>query len=488
LSAYINPEIDLLGIANNDELRLQSLSHPDEYHTVPLASAVSDVLWQQIARFKPEIVPSREGNFILVNIGNAVVHWQINDEQVSYRLDEYPATLPNPCKRAPYTCLNTQGDFSWDCSDAPEIPPIEMIALSPDEVMLLISLNEGGTEFRRVADNLLAWKIKETFLEVTFSPGSEFFIGLRPDGVIEKRKTLNGELMIALERHPSRLYDLTFSPDGTILAAGFNDGYIRVYDVFNGYMLGALTGQAFSLDFSPNGELLAAGLDDGALRVFRLNSGYYYDIEPGHLAAVTDLSFSSDGKQLLTGSQDCTVSLWDLQDRYRVMNIIPDAGNPFRILDVEFSDENLLKIISGEGNDIFLVDSSGQIELLLSSEFNITDLSFSSDDQVLGTAGVQSWIIPNPERTPAMNTLLLNPDPDFQGYALTFTLDGSVLALATHQDLEFWSVSNGIFITKLSLYETIPPSGRPMDVETSPDGTIIAVGTEDGLIHIFSIP
>jgi WD40 repeat protein len=484
LISYINPDIDLLGVFSEKELHLQSLSHQDEYQVIPLTGSVSGLFWNQISTFKVEVTPSRDGDFILMNKGNTIIHWEIRNEHITYRLDDYPTQLPDPCYNAPDTCLNTLGGFSWECSETDDIPSIEMIALTPDDVMVLISTTEDGSEFRRASDGLLSWEIKQTFTDVTFSPGSEFFFGTRPDGVIEKRRTLDGELISLLERHPSQLYDLAFSHKGTILAVGFNDKFIRIYDVINGNMLGVLTGSARSLAFSPDDRLLAGGLNDGTIRIFELDSGRYYDIAPGHQGAITDLAFSLNGEHLLSVSADCTISVWKLGNRSRIENFIPKIENPFQITEVEKLSNSNINFISGNRNGIYLLKDTELLDVLIPSESKILDLTLSPDGRYLGA--INETILSIADLTAPLYTF--DSHPVSEGYALAFSLDSSIVTLATLQGLEFWSVEDGVLLSKLPLHETLTPEGKPAAFKVSPDGSMIALGTQDELIHVFGLP
>jgi WD40 repeat protein len=484
LISYNNSDINLLEVFSKDSLRLQSLSHPDEFQVVPLTTSVSGDFWTQTSTYEAQPAPSHDGDFILMNTGKSIVYWEIQDKRVSYRLDDYSSQLPSPCSTAPETCLNAQGEFSWDCTDTSNIPPIELIALTPDDVMVLISLNEGSSEFRRASDGMLAWEIEQNFTQVMFSPGSEFFFGLRPDGVIEKRGTLDGELINTLDRHPNRLYDLAFSPDGSVLAAGFSNGFVHIYNAYNGELLGVLTGSTRSLTFSPDGELLAGGLTDGTVRIYQLDAGRFYDIPPGHLAAVTDLVFSSNGEQLLTASEDCTFSLWNLRDRYRIENITPNVKAPFKINALEMLTDGAFKFISGDQAGLFVFDNTGSLETLKVSDSGFSDLALSPDGNFLGAAGEGGSLIADLRTTPYDITTL----PFLEACAVSFTQDGSALALATRQGLEFWSVQDGSQLADCPLYEEDAPGELPAAMETAPDGSIIALGTQDGLIHIYGLP
>lgn len=486
LTTYINNAVNVVGIFSEDVLTLQSLSFQEESTMVVLPEITQELFWQYLSTYEVNIAPSADGDFILVSTGATVIHWEVTAEEVTYLLDDYPQTLSDPCYDVPDTCLNADGGYSWTCSDA-LVSPIEMIAITPDDVMVLISLNEGRSEFRSASDGMLVWEIDAYFTDITYSPGSEYFFGLREDGTIEKRSTLDGELMDSLNSHPTQLFDLAFSPDGTILAVGFNDEWVRVYDLVDGTMLGVLTGSARSLSFSPDSSLLAAGLDDGTVRIFELVEGTYYDLSPGHLAAVTDVTFTADGQQLVTGSDDCTVSIWDLADGESVVNISPDEEDPFRISEVEISDGNLLQFIAGNRGSVYRVEDSIAQQISLSAMDVVEDLKLSAGDAYLAVSGLPSYLLPNPESVLATTSLEVDPAQETAVYTAAFTSDGAVLIQATSQDLTLWSVEDSTLISSLSFYESEVPGGTPADLEVSPDGTLIALGTQDGLIHIFGI-
>ncbi len=486
-ASYAIPAINLIGILREDALILQSINYPDDLDTVQLPSDLTPGFLEQLRLNNGEIISSSTGDFILMNNGEALTHWTISDSETSYRFDNYPFVEPASCYDVPPSCINQSGTYSWDCPPSPLINPIVKVILTPDNIMMLILLNSGRTEFRRASDGLIVWDLDIQFTNITFSPGGDLFFGLRPDGTIEKRSTLDGGLIDSLNLHPSRLFDLAYSPDGTILAASFSDGWIRVFSTVNGQMLGVLDGNASALTFSPGSNWLAAGLNDGALRIFELAEGRYFDFVAKHHAAITDIAFSGDGTQLVSSSEDCTIGLWDPINRYRVRLLSPNWLDPFQVTGIKFFPGNTIQFISGNRDVIASVRGTQVDEVLLDSQFGFNDLAISQSGRWLAASGSKSWLLSLTDEGTINRSLLLE-DIEGEGTALGFSLDGSTLIIASKEDLHFWSVDPLNFYGKLSTDRVTDQKNLIVTLSVSPDGSMLALASLDGQILIFAIP
>lgn len=487
LTAYTSASLDLIGTIENEDLTLHSLSYPEEQDLLDLPAAISPAFWEQMAAQGGNVAASSNGEFILISNGGAIAHWALLAEEFTYLLDDYPNRLPDPCTQAPDTCLNAADGFSWDCDDASLQSPIGLIALTPDDVMALISRNDGLTEFRRASDSLMLWEIEATFTAVTFSPGGEFFFGLRPNNTIEKRTTLDGALIDFLDLHPGQLDSAAFSPDGGTLAAGFGDGWVRVFSTGNGQMLGVLNGNARSLQFSPDGALLAAGLVDGTVRIFILEAGSFYDLAPGHQAAVTDLAFSATGDLLFTGSDDCTISVWQVAERYRVQILVSDAQAPFRVSQVATGWDEQTQFISGNRTGVYAFAETN-LEAILLSEMTILDLTRSPNGAWLAIAGDGVHLVTLQQNSVAGARTQLDVSAPAESYAVAFNATGDLLADATLDRIHFWSPENGTRLASLPIAAYVTPENPPISLTFSPNNTLLALATADGLIQIFGVP
>jgi WD40 repeat protein len=111
------------------------------------------------------------------------------------------------------------------------------------------------------------------------------------------------------------IWDAAFSPDGRLVVLlGPNEG---------GMLLDLLTGQelpdripglgsARCAQFAPDGHLLALGRSDGTITLSEIQPSALPRTSFQQAAAVNDVEFSSDGRQLVSASADATACVWDL--------------------------------------------------------------------------------------------------------------------------------------------------------------------------------
>ncbi len=97
------------------------------------------------------------------------------------------------------------------------------------------------------------------------------------------------------------------SPDGRTLSANG-----QLWELATGKVRAALPRSVNATAFTPDGTYLASGSDDGTVSLWRLPGGKHVHTFAGHRGWVLDLAFTPDGKKLVSGSLDTTGLVWKM--------------------------------------------------------------------------------------------------------------------------------------------------------------------------------
>jgi len=224
--------------------------------------------------------------------------------------------------------------------------------ISPDGRLIAIGF-EGGTTDVWLLEGL------QRFHELAGHTGRVNTVEFSPDGTrlltadAEKAIIWNVESGKALEKgtlegeHPA-----AFSPDGTIVATALDKQHAGLWDVKSGILVQTLAGaKPLRLAFSPDGSLLAtahvkSGLRDVALWDVLEGKTVAQMIvsvgkEPLLKHAVWGLTFSPDGRLLVTGDVEPSLKVWDVGTAQRLA-AFPCEADPYA---AAFSPDSRLLVI-----------------------------------------------------------------------------------------------------------------------------------------------
>lgn len=111
---------------------------------------------------------------------------------------------------------------------------------------------------------------------------------------------------------------LALHPTQDELAIGYSDSHIRIVDLVSGELKQEWQGHdnsVFTLAFDPQGRWLLSGSRDAKLKIWEIQQGDYQLKQEvvAHLYAINHISFRPDGRYFATGSMDKAVKVWDAE-------------------------------------------------------------------------------------------------------------------------------------------------------------------------------
>lgn len=174
----------------------------------------------------------------------------------------------------------------------------------------------GGRLLRRIGNvarqtHALAWSPDGSSLAVAGgAPGAAGEVRV-VSAAGDSRSTAASRL---LERIGDVMLCVSFSPDGTRLAAGGTDGAVRVFDLSSGKRALLIEQHAdwvTAVAFSPDGTRIASASRDKSARVFDATSGEAHGAYLGHEAPVFAVAWAEDGTKLYSGGRDQEVHAWE---------------------------------------------------------------------------------------------------------------------------------------------------------------------------------
>ncbi|WP_020537476.1 caspase family protein [Lewinella cohaerens] len=277
------------------------------------------------------------------------------------------------------------------------------------------------------------------------------------------------------------IYTFGFSPDGAYVVAGGEDKTISITNLATGqvYDHQSDTDKMRSLTFSPDGKKIITRSDtDGNSKVWQLPDREVWmnnDTAPWTTLWQTNVDsnsvmavcFSPDSKQFLTGEEDGTVHIWDIEESLPSFEhnaaitgalffpngdkIITAEGNPYA------SERGKPSLISGIFPFQNVRQSMGQGFTGTPTE-NVAKIWDSSGRYLLNFQGHQSWI----------NSTSISLDGET---LLTGSNDGTAKA---------WDSSG-------SVLQTFTAHGDVLGVDISPDGKLVLTSGADSTAKLWRI-
>jgi WD40 repeat protein len=268
---------------------------------------------------------------------------------------------------------------------------------------------------------------------------------------------------------------VTFSPDGKrIASAGGWDGWIRIWDTVTGKEMWSIRGHdywAYSVSFSPDGKLLVSG-GDNDIKTWDAGTGSNLMTLRGHEAPVYTVSFSPDGKCVASCGYDNMIKVWNIATGETMMTL---RGHEQVVYNVLFTPDGKRVVSSSEDGTIKVWDMVARREFtrLVGNNSQIECVEFSPDGKRIVSAapydGIKIWDI---ESATELNTISKPPHGWTRAYSVAFSPDSKRLASGDGYGIfRTWDVATGKEITTFRSPKALITS---TSVSFSPDGKLVA--------------
>ena len=296
---------------------------------------------------------------------------------------------------------------------------------------------------------------------------------------------------------------MVFSPVGTILATAANKT-IRLWDIESGKQKKAFKGHTqliIDLSFSPDGKMLASIDFYGVIRLWDIESGKRLGTIRTRTGGLSNIEFSSDSKTLLSVFGDRSFKLWDVatfkqKQTNNVKGDEPKIDNlsklspDFQTVATSLSDR---KGWTGPDFQIGLWDvASGEFtHTLIGHTKSITSIAFSPDSNMLISSAnddtIRMWDVASGEQKLIITRQDFPSPPNVVWQTVVwdegFSSDGRILTHTTGEGhIHLWDSSTGEHKKTLKGH-----TDRIVSLSFSIDSNILVSKSKDGTVLVWDL-
>jgi WD40 repeat protein len=279
----------------------------------------------------------------------------------------------------------------WDAGTTPELRPLGRqpgLGKSLDlTATLALTAGQDGTAriWNLRSGHSTRLRHSGPVRDAAFSPSGRLVVTASADHTARVWTSSGKHLQTFI--HPGRVNTAAFSSDSKLVATGAADGRVRIWNVDSARPIATLPGRSpvDHLAFDSKRDLLAAA-SDHTVRLWSTSTWKPERILRGHHGRVVALSFSHNGKLLLTGSTDATAKVWNL-DSGRAVTL---SGHRDDLTSARFSPDDRLVATASIDHDVRLWNAltGSLVRPVLRAHFGaVSDARFSDDGRWLVSAG-----------------------------------------------------------------------------------------------------
>jgi len=372
----------------------------------------------------------------------------------------------------------------WNRQGQPQGSPLSgntqavtSIRFSPVEENLASASNDGKLilwnwkrriQKRRLGEN------SQGLRDVQFSQDGQELGTAGDDGTINVW-SLSGSLITSLKRHQEQVTSFSFSPDGQSLASASADGTVKLWHIHPRItVLNKYEDAVFMVVFKqPNGQLLLTDGERNSIKLWRSDGTFQWSRKESN--SVYSIDFSPTEDKIVTTSGN-KINLWSTQGKW-----IKTLGEHNQdVWGVSFSPDGKIVVSTGSDKVVKVWDLSGNLFAppLQGHTKGVRSARFSPDGQTLATASFDGTVRLWSNKGELRRTLNVFEN---KVYRVSFSPDSRMIAVG--------GANSVVKLWKLDGTPLPPLEGHTKgvnDVSFSPNGLLIATASDDGTLKLWS--
>ncbi len=323
---------------------------------------------------------------------------------------------------------------------------------------------------------------------VTLNADATMAVSGAADNSLKSWMVSDGAEANILTGHAGPIIALTMLPDGTAVSCG--DTSVRFWNLANGQQTRTFTAPAAitAMSLSPDGTQLVVGSANNSLAVHNPANGQVLFQLSGHLASVRSISFCGDGSRIASRSSDGEYRVWDATGQLQEARIV--VSGPTTLLAGQKPPANVFHGVafSGESDSLLLIDPGTltmRVPLLLRqliapAKTSLNSVAFLPSGKSILTAGadriVRLWNLTDGKEV-----------RQFAGHtdvvtSVAVTHDGArVVAGSVDKTVRIWKTTDAAVVATLTHTSAVRSLGL------SADSSRLAVTGDAGLVRVWDL-
>lgn len=414
----------------------------------------------------------------------------------------------------------------WDMGNPQSPSPIDTPPVSHKGVVQIVAYSPNGKILATggIDQSIMLWDLSDPYKPIQYGPpllghtSAVMSLAFSPDNRMMASGSFDGAIALwdvsdprqtiqlgQIDVYTNTINSIAFNKDGSTLTSGSKDGTIVFWDVSNPGQPDQLGpshknyGSSNCVAISKDNSFAAFGNNDGTIELWNLSNprkpNLYGSRFIGHKGAVKTLAVTMNGNTLATGGEDGIIRLWDLSNLDSPIRFdYPLTGHAGVIYSIAFSPEGGSLVSGGRDQTIRLWEISGAHQPakynppLTGHTKGVISLDFSPVDNIFATVSrdqtIRLWSIDDQQQIISLSEVKAGIG---EINSIMFSPEGKIIASGSEEGvILLFDVSDPRLPSQISP-NIISSESEVNSVTFNPDGKILAAGNEDGTILLWEV-